>query len=331
MSTPLERSPKNPLPPNFVPLGGRSYRVKDGDSWQALTTRHGISSPDGPKALVHYNFQTFDPCEVNWYLRHRVGCKKVSPDGKNWSFSSAASPGIIYLPPIGTNTVVAPEPDAMFPDPRRVKVDKGGCKTALGKALDIPDHDYMNYLGFGLGLFDALGTAAEVFAVEVGVAGTLGTATALGTVLTVGLPVLGLFANFLNLGGPYADATDFHVKKKMKSGYSEGVVAGALRKPQDFVRSQYAQLQTNSALVRDIGPALAAKVRDAYNGALALGYANGLTLNNPQRYTLLWDLHNRLDEQDRKEAARNRNGWDDRSWRLYCDALSIQFQKHHLK
>lgn len=124
---------------------------------------------------------------------------------------------------------------AMYPDRKGTVVDKPASTTKLGKALDIPDHDHMNYLGFSLALLDALSAAAEIFMLEVGVAGALGTATALGTVLTVGLPVLGMFANFLNLGGPYADATDFHVKKQMASGYSKGAVLGALRKNQEFV------------------------------------------------------------------------------------------------
>lgn len=76
---------------------------------------------------------------------------------------------------------------------------------------------------------------------------------------------------------------------------------------------------------------MAAKVRNAYNAALALGYADGLKLNNPQRFALLSDLHARLHQTDREAAERNRDKWNDRGWELYSRELAIQFQKHHLK
>src|SRR5262249_10728996 len=51
--------------------------------------------------LIDYNFRTRAPDEVNWYLRRNVGCRKTSRDGKNYIFSTDASPGIVYLPPPG--------------------------------------------------------------------------------------------------------------------------------------------------------------------------------------------------------------------------------------
>jgi hypothetical protein len=91
---PIERTPRNPLPVDYVPPGGFSYRVKDGDDWRSVALKHGVDV----NALVYFNFKTNNPDEVNWYLRRNVGCKKATNDNNNWRFSSDAQPGNIYLP-----------------------------------------------------------------------------------------------------------------------------------------------------------------------------------------------------------------------------------------
>ena len=98
---PLERLPQNPLPPHYAPLGGRPYRVTDGDSWLSLAARLRTE----PANLIRFNFMTLDPSEVNWYLRRNVGCQTQTADGQHWVFSRAASPGVIYLPPDDGRTV----------------------------------------------------------------------------------------------------------------------------------------------------------------------------------------------------------------------------------
>src|SRR5579862_3047006 len=91
---PNERAPVRPLASNYVPLGGLSYRVRDGDSWKIVARQFGIDVD----ALVRFNFNTTVPEEVNWYLRRNVGCRVPTADHDNWTFSSSASPGIIYIP-----------------------------------------------------------------------------------------------------------------------------------------------------------------------------------------------------------------------------------------
>ena len=87
------KTPHPTLPPTYVPPGGMAYRVKDNDNWGTVAAKLGIDA----KLLIHYNFNTNIPEEVNYYLEHNVGCTQVSPDGKNYSFRGA-SPGIIYHP-----------------------------------------------------------------------------------------------------------------------------------------------------------------------------------------------------------------------------------------
>jgi len=88
------KEPKKPLAAGYKPMGGLPHKVNDSDSWVGLATDRGVD----PWWLIQYNFETRDPAEVNWYLKNRVGCTRTTADGRNFRFSAAAKPGIIYLP-----------------------------------------------------------------------------------------------------------------------------------------------------------------------------------------------------------------------------------------
>jgi hypothetical protein len=83
--------------------GGRPYKPGDKtprgtprqEDWQSVATKFGVDVD----WLIYFNYMTNNTDVVNWYLRHYVGCKKVSPSGNNWMFSNEARPGIIYIPP----------------------------------------------------------------------------------------------------------------------------------------------------------------------------------------------------------------------------------------
>jgi len=77
-----------------APAKSISYRVKDGDNWMNLAAAWGVDV----WSLINFNFRTYDPKVVNWYLQEYVGCVLPTADRKNWCFSGAASPGIIYRP-----------------------------------------------------------------------------------------------------------------------------------------------------------------------------------------------------------------------------------------
>lgn len=92
-----------PSPLDYVPTNSISYLVTSGDSWDSLARRPdmqdaGVSSYD----LCYYNFKTRKPAEINWYLYHKVGCRKVTRDHKNYMFSLADDPGVVYLPKHGS-------------------------------------------------------------------------------------------------------------------------------------------------------------------------------------------------------------------------------------
>jgi hypothetical protein len=92
---PIEHPPTNPVPRNNGSAKSRRHKVRDGESWHSLASRYGVAA----KQIIYLNFRTLKPEEINWYLRHYVGCNRQTKDGKNWMFSSTANPGIIYIPP----------------------------------------------------------------------------------------------------------------------------------------------------------------------------------------------------------------------------------------
>lgn len=112
MSKPIERYPHDAVLPrgwHAMHNYGIPYRPRDKpvqEDWGSVARKFGV----GVKELIYFNFLTDDPDEVNWYLRHHTGCKKVSPSGNNWMFSNNANPGIIYIPPAeDTSMVFKPE------------------------------------------------------------------------------------------------------------------------------------------------------------------------------------------------------------------------------
>ena len=92
---PFERRPRRLVPRGMLVPNSVPHRVQDGESWETLAEKYGVAADQ----IIYANFWTLAPEEVNWYLRHHVGCIKPTRDGKNWMFSSKAKPGIIQIPP----------------------------------------------------------------------------------------------------------------------------------------------------------------------------------------------------------------------------------------
>ncbi len=94
----------------YRPSDGAPYKVTSTDDWWKLAARpEVIAAGIDALGLCAYNFGTRVPAEINWYLRNKVGCVSCTADRKNYKFSLADSPGIIYLPKAKTG-VVPPSP-----------------------------------------------------------------------------------------------------------------------------------------------------------------------------------------------------------------------------
>jgi hypothetical protein len=100
-----EKPPARPLP--VGPRPGRPHPVDDNENWASVAKKHGVTV----RELIANNCGlNVTPEEINWYLHFRVGCN-FSRDGKNWSFSKSAKPGILYVPPAGKIPVSSQNPD----------------------------------------------------------------------------------------------------------------------------------------------------------------------------------------------------------------------------
>lgn len=73
------------------PAGSHPYRVGSSVNWSSVASSDGWSARD----LIYYNFRTYDPREINWYLYHFVGCRHSEDGNRNLTFRNA-SPGLIY-------------------------------------------------------------------------------------------------------------------------------------------------------------------------------------------------------------------------------------------
>ena len=89
-----QRAPKNPLPPNYIPPAAQRHEVVAGESLASIAQANGMTENE----LNIFNFGTTVPEEINWYLEHRVKCKKQTHDHMNWMFTTESPRLFIYLP-----------------------------------------------------------------------------------------------------------------------------------------------------------------------------------------------------------------------------------------
>jgi len=73
------------------PAGSHPFRVDGSTNWSSVASEDGWSARD----LIYYNFRTYDPREINWFLYHFVGCRHSSDGNRNLTFRNAR-PGVIY-------------------------------------------------------------------------------------------------------------------------------------------------------------------------------------------------------------------------------------------
>ena len=89
---PLTHKP-DPLPSELTyrPELGVEYPVKNRESWYTLAELPRVRAAHTTSDLCYFNFKTRNPREINWYLHHKVGCRSVTRDGKNYMFSDHES------------------------------------------------------------------------------------------------------------------------------------------------------------------------------------------------------------------------------------------------
>ena len=139
------RRPGSPVARDFRPVGGNKHKVSSTDSWVSLAKEKQMS----PWELIRYNYPGLPKndkeaaLEVNWYLQEYVGCKKLTPDNKNYCFSSDASPGEIWLPSRMNSSIYHNVPIMRQP------LSSSCWYTSLQMVVS-----YWRKRGYGLGLVD---------------------------------------------------------------------------------------------------------------------------------------------------------------------------------
>ncbi len=117
----------------FPPLGYvKKQPVTPWDDWWTL--RPFLKTED-PWDLIFFNFHTYDPDEVNWYLYEKVGCRGTSPNGRNYRFDSGD--------PHRALAIYLPQWDFRGPGPKQ--------KEAQQTVLTILRGAVASHLSFNLG------------------------------------------------------------------------------------------------------------------------------------------------------------------------------------
>jgi hypothetical protein len=119
---PLTHKP-NPMPSeiDYIPANSEPYLTTGGESFYSLADLPQVKSAGlSPLDLCYFNFKTRKQSEINWYLKHKIGCTKATKDGKNYMFSTSDTPGIVFLPKLGVAPPVneypkTPEKDEIIP------------------------------------------------------------------------------------------------------------------------------------------------------------------------------------------------------------------------
>ena len=295
-----EKTPRNPVGKNYRPADSTPYEVKDNDTWINVAGRNGLD----PHVLIHFNFKTVDPGEVNWYLRENTGCNVHTKDEKNWMFSDSASPGIIYLPirkqtrkPIankGPNTTRKPiSPPAMEFEGPSSTLDK------LGKVFD----------GFQL-----LDMALAVMGVEAG-----------AILLGIGV-VLAPAGPFVLMGGMHEAALNELRKQQIKAGLTRGIVMAADGRSGPYITSL--GFVERNPIRNDVYPEYGKQLQGIYNTSLVAGIVHGKQFSPQATQNLFTYLHSRMpielqarftrydtaDYEDPRDAPEN---WPTSKWYEY--------------
>jgi hypothetical protein len=248
--------------------------------------------------LIRFNFKTNNPDEVNWYLRRNVGCNVPTPDGFNWTFSSSASPGIIYLPIQRLNME---------------NIDVDGKKTISPLALEFEGASSpLGTLGKFFDGFSMLDMGLSIAGVAVGETLMLG----------VGI-VIAPFTNFVALGGLAEGPLTELRNQQIREGLSLGIVLTADgRSPRYIKEHGYVKMWP----VANIHfPQYGKQLQGLYNQALVAGIGHGRQFNTVAAANFWRWIGSQMTDYAQKEyVGRESHSWNDRKWENYyrlCAAI----------
>lgn len=226
---------------SYVPGGALPYKVQTGDDWWKLANKDQVKA-SGLNALqlCAYNFKTSVAAEINWYLYHKVGCRKTTGDKKNFVFHSEAVPGQVYLPVLkGEDIVVIGQPPAEPP----VKL-WFGLAEKHGGILGIGGKENLNGVLFAAHRFpECMGFMGEGWRLGGGVGGGIGVTA----VFVSGME------NHYELNG-YVKSAEFDFNLSVGVGFAKAAKLGKLKPVLDFFRKlNVGRVGTFAAKMKKIG------------------------------------------------------------------------------
>ena len=290
---PMETRPRHPLPVDYRPPMSVPYRVKDFDSrgrpetWKTVAAEHRL----GVDPLIHFNFHTTDPGEVNWYLRRNVGCNVLMPDGLHWRFTASAMPGIIYLP------IRHFDVDS---------IDAVGQPTISPLALDFEGPP------IPLGAIGKTFDSVQMLEWGLAIAGV-----ALGELVMLGIDIeVAPIGPFPAIGGLLAAPLNDLRKRQIAEGLCLGLVMTADGRSARYIREHgFFMLRP----VRNIPyPEHGTQLQGICNQALAAGIAHGRQFNAAASANLFrWIGAQFAGDALQDCALHEPSRWDDRKWDDY--------------
>ena len=289
---------------NWDPPMSSTYKVKDGDTWESVARAFTMDVG----YLIRHNFMTESPEEVNWYLKRLVGCKKVSPTGFNWAFSSDADPGRIFIPI-----------QRIDGDPEKIVARKTISPIAL--EFEGPSSP-LDKLGKFFDGFTLIDMAATIFGVAV------------GEVLLFGVGIVTApLAPFVLLGGLEEAPLNELRKEQMRRGLSLGIVLTADgRSPKWIQEHGYVQkFPIHNINYPDYGK----QFQGIYNSALVAGIAHGRQFNTVATVNLFKFIMHQMTAGERAEFfgdppmggsewAEWSRQWGDRKWDDYYRLCAVK-------
>lgn len=146
MALPHMHAPEYEIEP-YPPTNPRTkLEISEGFSWGDVAATYSCSARD----IFYFNFKTFTPEEINWYMWNYLGRTKLASDGKNLTFGvdpgnpsaktappSKFKPGDhpwVYIPPTGW-----PTPSQNDEDLRSAVLSTLAQAEVAGLALHVGD------------------------------------------------------------------------------------------------------------------------------------------------------------------------------------------------
>jgi Putative peptidoglycan binding domain len=174
----------------------------------------------------------------------------------------------------------------------------------------------------GIDIVDAIHTAMEIFEVEL--PGLLG----LG--VTAIAPLIAWVGTFFALGEGYAEARAIISRRRIRSGFTLGVVMGADHRKWPEIKHMFWEYGPE---INNFDPDAGRIAQKAFNTGLATGFLQGREIAEaPRKKKFFWSsIAASLTPGDRNEFAGDTKSWPELTWRNWYITAAAKFSNLYLQ